>query len=154
MALIKLLIDYETLTLLASDDSFYITDPKYHSSKSFMIINSKAECSPINKYDIEMDLDDLNQIHQKFKFNFYPNCPFPFTANVSLADHWNFVQKKLIFNFFYVDRSEPLSPFFRNVLDKLDAFVISISNGDYCYGIIKNGKECFVYDPARLYRIG
>ena len=114
-----------------------------------MIIKPKGECLPINKY--EMDLDDLNQIHEEFKFNFYPNCSFPFTANVSLDNHWNFVQENLIFLYW---QKWTAVAFFRNVLDKLDTCVISISNDDHCYGIVKNGKECFVCDPARLYRIG
>ena len=142
------------MNLLASNDAYYIPDQKYHASKSFMIIKPKGECAPINRSEIEMDLDDLEQIHQELKHNLYPNCPFPFTADESLDNNWDYVEKNLKYNFFYADKSEPLSPFFRNVLGKLETCVISISNGDHCYGVIKNRDECFVYDPARLYRIG
>ena len=51
-------------------------------------------------------------------------------------------------------QSQIKRPFFRNVLKKFDTYVIAISYGDHCYGIIKNGKECFVYDPPRLNKIG
>ena len=58
---------------------------------------------PISKYDIEIDLDDLNEIHQEFKYNFYPNYPFPYSADVSLDNNWSFEQENFKFNIFYVD---------------------------------------------------